>query len=70
MTKLTDQECKKLIFRVAIQCGVSPNLITTKLLSDDDKQDMRNGELSEIAPLCHVTTFREAEFPSRKTGDM
>lgn len=70
MTNLDDEQCKKLIFRVAMRCGVSPRLITTKLLSEQDKQDMRNGELPQEALTNHVEAFRDAGLPNRRAGEM
>jgi len=39
----TPDECKKILFTVGIKLGVSPKLISTRLLNDLDKSDM-NGK--------------------------
>jgi hypothetical protein len=55
MKTLTERECNSIIFQTAIKHGVNPKEISEKLLSDEDKQDMMNGELPvevlEIAVL-------------------
>lgn len=70
MTTLSDAQCKKLISNAAWYCGVSPRLITTKLLSEQDKQDMRNGEPPQEALTNHVEAFRDAGLPNRRAGEM
>lgn len=46
----TKDECKKILFQLGIKFGVSPRLISERLLSDLDKEDMLLGEIS-IASL-------------------
>ncbi len=50
---LTKEQCQKKLFHLGIKLGVSPKLISTRLLSAEDKQDMLNGlvpiETLEIA---------------------
>lgn len=43
----SQEECKKIISRVAWKVGISPKLIATQLLSADDKVDMMSGDLKE-----------------------
>lgn len=43
MKKVTVQKCKSILFKLGIKYGVSPALISSQLLSDDDKEDMQNG---------------------------
>lgn len=50
MEVLTKEECKKILGRIGFKLGVSPNLIATRLLTDQDKLSMLEGELS-IASL-------------------
>lgn len=42
---LTTEECKKILFKVGIKFGVSPKLISERLLAAQDKCDMLNGEM-------------------------
>ncbi len=40
---MTRQECKKILSVLGFELGVSPKLITERLLSDNDKVDMMDG---------------------------
>lgn len=42
---LTTKECQKIIFNLGIKFGVSPKLISERLLNDLDKDDMRLGSM-------------------------
>ncbi len=52
----TVEVCKKKIFQMGLKLGVSPKLIATRLLSEDDKKDMVDGLISneelEVAVRC------------------
>lgn len=39
----TADECRRMIFNVGLKCGISPKLIATRLLSEEDKNDMLAG---------------------------
>jgi len=43
---LTTDECKKILFNLGIEFGVSPRLISLRMLSAQDKCDMLNGDLT------------------------
>lgn len=43
--QLTDDACKKIIKRIALKHNVEPRIITTMLMSEADKDDMRAGNL-------------------------
>lgn len=43
---LSTEQCKKILFNLGIEFGVSPALISTRMLSDQDKCDMLNGDLT------------------------
>ncbi len=61
-------QCKRIISKIAWKLGVSPNWIMAKLLDDNDKQDMMDGELtSEILEL-HVKRWLECDTPNYKDG--
>lgn len=64
----TKDECKRILFRIGIKLGVSPNLIATRLLSEEDKQDMVNGLLSIESLECHVKVWMEASMPDYANG--
>lgn len=56
---LTIDECRKMISKVAWEIGVSPKLISTRLLSNEDKKDMINGDLPYDSLLCHAKVWKE-----------
>ncbi len=57
--KLTDKACKAIIIRVAKEFDVPAKFITTRLMSEDDKNDMRNGDLPLESLKCHVKVWIE-----------
>lgn len=65
---LTAEQCKKKLFNIGIKLGVSPNLISTRLLSLDDKNDMLSGLISDEALECHVLAWKESEMPDYANG--
>ena len=66
MKKLDVNECKSLVFKAAIECGVSPRIIITELLTDDDKKDIENGELKLAGLILHVKTWLNSGKPNLK----
>ena len=54
---LTVEQCKSKLFKLGIKLGVSPKLISTRLLSKDDKDDMLNGLIPDDALECHVQVW-------------
>jgi hypothetical protein len=57
---LSDEVCKNIIRRLARKHGIiPPSLITTKLMSEDDKNDMRNGLLPISALEAHIVVWKE-----------
>lgn len=67
--KLTPEQCKRKLFNIGIKLGVSPKLISERLLSSDDKQDMLNGLIPDEALECHVKCWMEAGMPDYAHGD-
>jgi hypothetical protein len=59
MSKLTEKECKSILFKLGIKYGVSPNLISTRLLSPEDKVDMMNGDVPLESLDLHVKLWKE-----------
>ena len=51
---LTDSECKDIIRRLGKRLNVEPRLITTRLMSEDDKQDMREDNLPVKSLEVHI----------------
>ncbi len=60
---LTKEDCKKMLSKVGFKLGVSPNLIATRLLSDEDKQDMLEGILTLDALAASVEVWRDMGMP-------
>lgn len=58
-TPLSVEQCKDVLRTVARMFCVKPEWISTKLLSQDDKQDMQNGELPLDSLICHVKLWIE-----------
>lgn len=55
----TVEECKTILVKLAIKYGVPPRLISERLLSDADKKDMLDGELTLDCLDWHVKTWKE-----------
>lgn len=58
-TPLTVDECKKWLFRLGLKYGVPPRLISERLLSKEDKEDMLNGLVSFETLDCAVQAWKE-----------
>lgn len=62
-SKLTKEQCKKKLFNVGVKFGVSPALISTRLLSSEDKEDMLNGLISDDVLELFVKVWKENGMP-------
>ena len=58
-TTRTVEECKKMLFKLAIKHGIAPKLISERLLSKDDKEDMLQGLVSFETLDCFVQVWKE-----------
>lgn len=58
-TPRTVDECKGMLFKLAVRYGVPPKLISERLLSKDDKNDMLSGLISFETLDCFVKTWKE-----------
>ena len=56
---MTKDQCKSIIFKLATKYGVSPKLIATHLLSEEDKQDMQEGLIPLESLDKHVKVWVE-----------
>ena len=63
MPKMDDRKCKDIIKFLARKLGADPKLIVTRLMSEDDKNDMRNGDLPMESLECHIKVWMEAGCP-------
>lgn len=59
LTRLTDKACKAIIIQIAKELDVEARLITTRLMSEEDKNDMRAGLLPIEALKAHVKVWIE-----------
>jgi hypothetical protein len=55
----TVEECKKMLFKLAIKHGVAPKLISERLLSREDKEDMLQGLVTFETLNCAVEVWKE-----------
>jgi hypothetical protein len=65
---LTTDQCKKKLFNLGIKFGVSPRLISTRLLSKEDKDDMLNGLVSDETLETAVQAWMSAGMPDYANG--
>lgn len=59
MRMRTVQECRQMLIKSAIKFGVAPKLISERLLSEDDKNDMLAGLVSQTMLDCFVKAWKE-----------
>jgi hypothetical protein len=65
---LTKEQCQRKLFNIGIKLGVSPKLISTRLLSIDDKQDMLSGLVPDETLFVAVKCWMEAGMPNYAIG--
>jgi hypothetical protein len=68
LTRLTDKACKAIIIQIAKELDVEARLITTRLMSEDDKNDMRNGNLPRESLKLHVQIWKKSGYPDYAHG--
>lgn len=66
--QLSDEECKDIIRRLGKRLNVEPKLITTRLMSDEDKQDMRDGNLPIKSLEVHIKVWISNGMPDYRHG--
>lgn len=64
------EKCKAIIRRAALHHGVSPALISTRLLSAEDKADMLAGDLPMDALYCAVECWKRVGMPDYANGSI
>jgi hypothetical protein len=65
----TVAECKTMLIKAACRTGVPPNIISTKLLSPADKQDMLAGHLTQDELEAHVKVWKDMGMPRYRVFD-
>jgi hypothetical protein len=68
MELLTKEECKKILSRLGFKLGVSPRLISERLLSDQDKIDMLDGNFEISSLEASVEVWRDNGMPDYAHG--
>ena len=66
--QMTIEECKSALFNLGIKLGVSPRLISERLLSKDDKDDMLNGLISLDELSIHCQVWLDNKMPDYATA--
>lgn len=64
----TAEECKRKLFKLGIKHGVSPRLISTRLLSTDDKNDMLSGLIPDETLDTAVKVWKQYGMPDYTNG--
>lgn len=64
----TKDECKKILSKLGFKLGVSPKLIATRLLSEEDKADMLNGNLDLNSLESHIKIWIANRMPNYACG--
>ncbi len=67
---MTVDECKRMLFKLAIKHGVAPKLISERLLSKEDKEDMLAGLISFETLDFFVTVWKEYGMCNHVDGSM
>ena len=65
---LEDAECIAIVRKLAKELTVRASLITTRLLSENDKQDLRMGELSTDTLRAHIEVWVANGMPDYAHG--
>jgi len=65
---ITKEQCKKILFNLGIKFGVSPKLISERMLSDQDKDDMLRGVLSIEALEASTELWMASGMPDYANG--
>lgn len=66
----SDALCKEIIRFLAKRHKIDPKLIVTKLMSEDDKNDLRDGNLSENVFSKHIEVWIKKGCPDYRNGEI
>lgn len=64
----TKEECQRQLFQIGIKIGVSPKLISTRLLSKQDKEDMLAGLIPPESLMAAVKIWVQNKMPDYANG--
>ena len=65
---LSVEQCKDLLKIVGKMLCVRADLISTRLLSKEDKQDLMNGDIPIESLIAHVKVWRDNKMPDYANG--
>ena len=65
---LSVEQCKDLLKTIGKMLCVRADLISTRLLSNEDKQDMLNGLVPIDSLICHVKIWMSNGMPDYANG--
>ena len=65
-----EEKCKRMLFKVAMKHGVPPKIISERLLSKEDKDDMLAGEISYETLDAFVAVWKEYGMCDYANGSM
>jgi len=68
MELLSAKDCKKIISKLGFELGVSPKLVISRLLSEEDKVDMKAANLPLEALRCHIRAWMDNDMPDYVKG--
>lgn len=68
MPRLTDDACKGIIRKISVQYSIDSKLIVTRLMNQNDKEDMRNGDLSMDVLDLYVSVWIKSGCPDYAHG--
>jgi hypothetical protein len=64
----TNRECQTILFNLGLKLGVSPRLISTRLLRLDDKKSLVNGSLSIVELEANTVAWMASGMPDYAKG--
>ena len=64
----TAKECQTILFNLGIKLGVSPKLISERLLSLNDKRDMMGGSFQIVELEANIVAWKESGMPDYSHG--
>lgn len=68
MPTYTVEQCKSKLFRLGLKYGIAPALISTRLLSADDKHDMLSGLIPDELLDTAVKLWLQNGMPDYTNG--
>ena len=66
----TREECQRTLSRLGLRLGVSPKLISMRLLSDEDKQDMLDGKIDIEELSVAIRAWMDNSMPDYANGSL